>query len=148
MLTADARGVYLIAATPFAEDGALDLPGLDRLIDWYLARGVDGLTILGQLGEAPKLTYEESLTIARRVLARVQVAGRGRRLQPRICQPDAAHAGGHGRGAAGVMIAPPGTLRGDEAILGYCREVAGLLGRCPGSCRTSRWPADRRWAPT
>ena len=28
--------------------------GLDRLVDWYLARGVDGLTILGQLGEAPE----------------------------------------------------------------------------------------------
>ena len=86
MLTADARGVYLIAATPFAEDGALDLPGLDRLIDWYLARGVDGLTILGQLGEAPKLTDEESLAIARRVLARVAGPGRGRRVEPGLCR--------------------------------------------------------------
>jgi 4-hydroxy-tetrahydrodipicolinate synthase len=34
-------------------------------------------------------------------------------------------------GAAGVMIAPPGTLRGDEAVLGYCSEVAALLGPVP-----------------
>jgi 4-hydroxy-tetrahydrodipicolinate synthase len=38
MLTASTKGVYLIAATPFAEDGALDLAGLDQLVDWYLAR--------------------------------------------------------------------------------------------------------------
>jgi 4-hydroxy-tetrahydrodipicolinate synthase len=131
MLTTDARGVYLIAATPFAEDGALDLPGLDRLVDWYLARGVDGLTILGQLGEAPKLTSDESLTIARRVLARVQVPvvvgvtspGFASLMQLTRAVMDA--------GAAGVMVAPPGTLRGDEAILGYCREVAGLLQEIP-----------------
>jgi dihydrodipicolinate synthase/N-acetylneuraminate lyase len=34
MLTSDARGVYIIAATPFADGGELDLPGLDRLVDW------------------------------------------------------------------------------------------------------------------
>ena len=34
-------------------------------------------------------------------------------------------------GAAGVMVAPPGTLRGDDAILGYCREVGELLGPVP-----------------
>ena len=60
MLDTQATGVYLIAATPFTERGDLDLPGLDQLIDWYLDRGVDGLTILGQLGEAPKLTVDES----------------------------------------------------------------------------------------
>ena len=74
MLTREARGVFLIAATPFEPDGTLDLPGIDRLVEWYLERGVDGLTILGQLGEAPKLTHEESALVVRRVLARV--AGR------------------------------------------------------------------------
>ena len=34
-------------------------------------------------------------------------------------------------GAAGVMVAPPGTLRGDDAILGYCRQLAELLGQVP-----------------
>ena len=96
MLTADAAGVYLIAATPFAEDGALDLPGLDRLVDWYLDRGVDGLTILGQLGEAPKLTLEESLAIARRVLARVQVPVVVGVSSPGFASLIAAHAGRHG----------------------------------------------------
>ena len=34
-------------------------------------------------------------------------------------------------GAAGVMVAPPGTLRSDDAILGYCRDIAQLLGQVP-----------------
>ena len=34
-------------------------------------------------------------------------------------------------GAAGVMVAPPGTLRGDEAILGYCREATRHLAAIP-----------------
>ena len=39
------RGVYIIAATPFAEDGALDLESTDRMVDFYLSTGVTGMTI-------------------------------------------------------------------------------------------------------
>jgi 4-hydroxy-tetrahydrodipicolinate synthase len=133
MLTSDARGVYLIAATPFHEDGALDLPGLDRLLDWYLERGVDGLTILGQLGEAPKLTAEETLAVVRRVLAQVAqrvpvvvgVSSPGYASLIELARRAA------GEGAAGVMVAPPGALKGDEAVLGYCREVSARLADIP-----------------
>ena len=131
MLTASAAGVYLIAATPFAEDGALDLPGLDRLVDWYLDRGVDGLTILGQLGEAPKLTLDESLAIARRILARVKVPVVVGVSSPGFASLTQLTQAVMDAGAAGVMVAPPGTLRGDEAISGYCREVGELLGPVP-----------------
>src|SRR3546814_19491383 len=68
------RGVYVIAATPFAEDGALDLASTDSLVDFYLDCGVDGMTILGVMGEAPKLSPEESVGFLTRVLDRV--AGR------------------------------------------------------------------------
>ena len=131
MLTTSATGVYLIAATPFAENGALDLPGLDRLVDWYLDRGVDGLTILGQLGEAPKLTLDESLAIARRILARVKVPVVVGVSSPGFASLIHLTQAVMDAGAAGVMVAPPGTLRGDEAISGYCREVGELLGPVP-----------------
>ena len=32
----DTKGVFVIAATPFADDGALDLNSTDRLVDFYL----------------------------------------------------------------------------------------------------------------
>jgi 4-hydroxy-tetrahydrodipicolinate synthase len=133
MLTSDAKGVYIIAATPFVDGGELDLSGLDRLVDWYLERGVDGMTILGQLGEAPKLTHDESLAVARRVLARV-----GGRVPVVVGVSSPGHAtmaqltrAVVDAGAAGVMVAPPGTLKGDEAILGWCREATQFLGEVP-----------------
>lgn len=133
MLTNKARGVYIIAATPFREDGAIDLAGLDRLVDWYLGCGVHGMTILGQLGEAPKLTNEESVDVAGRVL---------RRIDGRVPVVVGVSAPGYAsmaqltrtvmdQGAAGVMVAPPGTLKGDDAILAYCREATDSLGGVP-----------------
>ena len=131
MLTNAAQGVYLIAATPFHEAGELDLESLDRLIDWYLGHGVDGLTILGQLGEAPKLTYDEALLVARRVLARVRVPVVVGVSSPGYASLRQLTAEVMDAGAAGVMIAPPGTLKGDDAILGYCRDVTDLMGPVP-----------------
>ncbi len=68
------EGVFIIAATPFASDGALDLDSTDRMVDFYLDCGVSGMTILGIMGEAPKLSGEESARFAKHVLDRV--AGR------------------------------------------------------------------------
>lgn len=67
-----ARGVFVISATPFAEDGGLDLESTDQLMDFYLGHGVDGVTLLGIMGEAPKLTQEESLAFVGRALKRLQ----------------------------------------------------------------------------
>ncbi len=59
LLDTSARGVFAITVTPFKEDGALDLDSTDKMVDFYLSHGVDGLTILGIMGEAPKLTAGE-----------------------------------------------------------------------------------------
>ena len=45
------RGVYPILATPFHDDESLDLGSFDRLIRFMARLGVDGVTILGVLGE-------------------------------------------------------------------------------------------------
>jgi 4-hydroxy-tetrahydrodipicolinate synthase len=129
-LDENAKGVFIIAATPFTETGALDLPSIDRMVEWYLERGVHGMTILGQMGEAPKLTAEESARFARRVLARVDdrvpvIVGVS---SPGFATMEAlSHAVLDG-GAAGMMVAPPATLKGDDAILGYCTHVSRLIG--------------------
>jgi len=125
-----ARGVFIIAATPFDQQGALDLASTDRLVEWYLERGVAGMTILGQMGEAPKLTSEESVAFARRVLARV--AGRVPVVvgvsSPGYAPLQALAAAAMDAGAAGVMVAAPGTLKGDEAVFGYYGDIARRLG--------------------
>jgi len=71
-LTESAKGVYIIAATPFTEEGALDLQSIDTLTDFYLGCGVHGFTLLGMMGEAHKLTADESLSVVNRVVGRAQ----------------------------------------------------------------------------
>jgi len=71
-LTTDAKGVYPIAPTPFFDDGSIDTSSIDRMMDFYLECGSTGITVLGQLGEAPKLEHAESLSVASQVIARAR----------------------------------------------------------------------------
>ena len=70
-LNEDARGVYIISATPFTETGELDLASADSLVEFYIEKGVTGMTILGMMGEAPKLAPDESVTFLNHMLKRV-----------------------------------------------------------------------------
>ena len=70
LLSSDARGVFPIAPTPFFDDGRIDTASIDRLVDFYRECGCTGLTVLGQLGEAPKLEHAESVDIAARAVPR------------------------------------------------------------------------------
>jgi 4-hydroxy-tetrahydrodipicolinate synthase len=133
LLDESAHGVYVIAATPFTDDGALDLSSTDRMVDFYLGRGADGLTILGIMGEAPKLTAEEALTFVRRVVARVKgrvpiVVGVS---SPGLASLKTLAVSAMDDGAAGVMAAAPSTLRTDDQIFSYFESVAETLGDIP-----------------
>ena len=70
MLNVDAKGVFPIAPTPFHPDGRIDEASLDRMIDHYVAAGADGCTILGIMGEAPKLDSDEALAFVSRCIRR------------------------------------------------------------------------------
>ena len=65
------EGIFIIAATPFCDNGSLDLVSTDSMIDFYLESGVSGITILGIMGEAPKLGDIESRDFASHVIQRV-----------------------------------------------------------------------------
>ncbi|WP_431857884.1 dihydrodipicolinate synthase family protein [Azospirillum sp.] len=133
LLDESAKGVFIIAVTPFTDGGDLDLASTDRMVDFYLERGVTGITVLGIMGEAPKLTAEESRTFVRRVLKRVNgriptvvgVSSPG--FAPMKELADAVM----DDGAAGVMVAPAGHLRSDDQIYGYYAGVAEALGKTP-----------------
>ncbi len=116
--------------TPFTDSGALDLPSTDRMVDFCLDSGVTGLTVLGIMGEATKLTAEESRTFVERVLARVAgrvpvaVGASAPGFAPMRELTDSVMA----LGAAGVMVAPPPTLRTDDQIAAYFEMVQETLG--------------------
>jgi 4-hydroxy-tetrahydrodipicolinate synthase len=125
-----AKGVYLIAVTPFAGDGSLDLASTDRMVDFYLECGVDGLTILGIMGEATKLSAEESRVFVKRVLDRVKgrvpvVVGAS---SPGFAPMRELSEAVMDMGASGVMVAPPSTVRTDDQIVSYFDMVTETLG--------------------
>ena len=120
-LTSDIKGVFPIAPTPFHDDGRVDDTSLDRMTDFFLACGVNGITMLGQLGEAPKLDQAESIAIVRRVVRRASVP-----IIVGVTAPGFAGMRSLAResmeaGAAGVMIAPPNTLRTDDQVVAALR---------------------------
>ncbi|WP_454677538.1 dihydrodipicolinate synthase family protein [Achromobacter marplatensis] len=128
-LTADAKGVFPIAPTPFFDDGAVDHASIDRMMDFYQSCGATGLTVLGQLGEAPKLDFAESLDIASQVIGK---AG-GMPIVVGVSAPGFASMRSLTRavmdlGAAGVMIAPPNTLRTDDQIVTYYHQAVEAIG--------------------
>ncbi|TAH68541.1 MAG: dihydrodipicolinate synthase family protein [Rhodopseudomonas palustris] len=128
-LSAAANGVFAIAPTPFHDDGRVDEASIDRLTDFYGEVGCDGVTVLGILGEAPKLDAAEAEIVAKRFIKRagklqviVGVSAPGfaaMRALARIAM-DA--------GAAGVMIAPPPSLRTDDQITTYFRQAEEAIG--------------------
>lgn len=123
-----AKGVYAIAATPFHTDGALDTKSIDRLTDFYLQSGVTGLTILGIMGEAPKLEPEESLAITRQVVSRAGVPVIVGVSSPGLAAMRSLACKAMDLGAAGVMIAPPPSLRTDDQITTYYAQAVEAIG--------------------
>lgn len=128
-LNAQASGVYTIAATPFHPDGRLDVESIDRMTDFYLKCGVTGMTILGIMGEAPKLEPEESLIVVNRVVKRagkvpvvVGVSAPGFAAMRSLAKASM------DAGAAGVMIAPIPSLRTDDQIVTYFAQAVEAIG--------------------
>jgi 4-hydroxy-tetrahydrodipicolinate synthase len=128
-LDATASGVFPIAPTPFHPDGRLDDASVDTLIAGYLKAGATGVTVLGIMGEAPKLEPDESIAIADRFIRGfgklpviVGVSSPGfaamRALSREVME----------KGAAGVMIAPVPSLRTDDQIIGYYRQAIEAIG--------------------
>lgn len=128
-LNEQAKGVYIIAATPFTDEGAVDLQSVDSLTDFYLSCGVHGFTLLGMMGEAHKLTADESISVVNRVIGRAQ----GRQVIVGV-----SHAGLENvrrlsheammAGASGVMVAPAPGLKGDDGLYNYYAQVFQALG--------------------
>ena len=119
-LDAHASGVFPIAPTAFDASGAIDFSSMDRLTDFYVAMGSTGITVLGQLGEAPKLSLSESVAITQAMIRRASAIPVvvGVSAPGFAAMKELSHAV-MDLGAAGVMIAPPNTLRTDDQILGY-----------------------------
>lgn len=129
LINSGTRGVFVIAVTPFDDKGAVDNNSIDRMVDFYYEKGADGLTVLGMMGEAPKLTQAESISVTKATLKRSS----GKPVVVGVSAPGLAAIGELTKvvmdlGAAGVMVAPPSVLRTDEQIAAYYRNVVETIG--------------------
>jgi 4-hydroxy-tetrahydrodipicolinate synthase len=124
----DAQGVYVIAPTPFHPDGSIDEGSIDRMTDFFVEKGMTGMTVLGQLGEAPKMAHEESVSIVKRVLRRVKIPVVVGVSAPGFAAMRALTQDVMALGATGVMIAPPNTLRTDDSIVQYYKQASEAIG--------------------
>ncbi len=58
-------GSLVAIATPMHPDGSLDYPGLQKLIDFHIAEGTDGIVVVGTTGESPTVSVEEHCELIR-----------------------------------------------------------------------------------
>jgi 4-hydroxy-tetrahydrodipicolinate synthase len=63
-------GSLVAIVTPMSADGTLDLPAWDRLLDFHLREGTDGIVVAGTTGESPVLSVAEVEELTRRAVAR------------------------------------------------------------------------------
>src|SRR3979411_516516 len=119
-LSPSTSGTFAIAPTPFHDDGRIDAASIDRMTDFYRETGCARVTVLGLMGEAPKLEPQEALDVASRMIKRagttpiiVGVSAPGFAAMRSLARSvmDA--------GAAGVMIAPVPSLRTDDQNGGH-----------------------------
>lgn len=123
------HGVCTIALTPFTENGDVDEEGIASLSSLYLDAGVHGITVLGIMGEAHKLSDAERTTVMqgylRAIDGRVAVIVGCSAPATRLAIERAREA--EGAGAAAIMVAPPNNVRNLDLVFEHYRHVAGSV---------------------
>jgi 4-hydroxy-tetrahydrodipicolinate synthase len=125
----DLHGVWVPLITPFAADGAVDAPAIERLVDEYLDAGVAGIVALGTTGESPALDHDEKQlvidTCARVCAARQAplIVGTGTNSTRTTVAATNALAGVRGVVAA-LVVVPYYVRPSEEGVIAHVRTVA------------------------
>lgn len=123
------QGVFPILPTPFHDDESLDLDSMTRVVRFMREAGVDGITVLGVLGEASRLNDSEREQVVAAAVAAahglpviVGASASGTRAARELARS------AQKLGAAAVMVAPHvEPVPNDERIVEYYRAVADAL---------------------
>ncbi len=127
------RGVFPVVPTIFKADGAVDVDGQLRAVDFMIDAGSQGLCILANFSEQFSLSDDERVLVMRRVLehvaGRVPIIVTTTHFSSRVCAQRSLQA--QQAGAAMVMVMPPyhgATVRvGEPAIHEFFRTVSDAL---------------------
>lgn len=123
-------GFVAIAVTPLTADGAIDFAGIGSLMDFYVNCGAAGVTLLGVMGEAHRMTDADAHDVVDATMD--AVAGRLPVIvgvsDPSLQRARALAEHAMDRGSVGVMVRPLAGLQGDRSIAAYFSQVAAALG--------------------
>ena len=125
------KGVFIISTTPFSKDGSIDFVSIDSLVEFYIDKGISGMTILGMMGEAHKIDTNEAEIFIKHVIKRVNYripdivgvsdAGLQKLVQLSKFSMES--------GCAGVMVAPISGLNTEKKLYDYYAQVFDALGK-------------------
>ena len=124
-------GVFVISTTPFSKDGSIDFVSIDSLVEFYIEKGVSGMTILGMMGEAHKIDTSEAENFIKYVIKRVNnripvivgVSNAGLQNLVHLSQFSMES------GCAGVMVAPSSGLNTEKKLYDFFELVFDALGK-------------------
>jgi 4-hydroxy-tetrahydrodipicolinate synthase len=120
-------GVFPIVVTPFHDDGSIDYPSLDNLVDHLLEQGAHGLGLFGNASEGYTLKASERAEMLKRIVKRVDgrvplVVSTGSTGTDTAVEQSV-----HARelGASALMVLPPYFLKPDgDGLMFYFDAVA------------------------
>jgi 4-hydroxy-tetrahydrodipicolinate synthase len=122
------KGIYAILPTPFDAQRKIDVDSLRALVDFEVKAGVNGITLLGILGEVHRLSEDEKRSVTKIVVEHVNgripvISGTGASgTDLAIMSSKEAER----LGVDALMIAPPRLLKpNDDAIYNYYSDLAG-----------------------
>ena len=121
------EGVYSVLPTPFTANGELDRDSLKKVIDLFVAAGVNGVTALGVTGEVARLDDDERKrvleTVVGHVNGRIGVVAGTTADGTRTCIAYSRHA--KASGATAVMVSPPRMPKlNTDAVLRHYHALA------------------------
>ena len=118
-------GIYPIVPTPFLDNGEIDFPSIERLVDFMAGKKVHGLAIMGALGEGHKLTEPERAQVVKTYRACLP-RGMGLVVGVRAQATDPARTmamSARDLGADAILLGPHGVQK-DMPLLEYYRQVS------------------------
>jgi 4-hydroxy-tetrahydrodipicolinate synthase len=131
-LRSDAKGVFSIVTTPFDMEDRLDLDAIGSLMEFYRTSGVNGVTLLGVMGEAPKMSSSETRALLREAIAHAGgmtvLVGLGAMGIAQFCELSKELMD---LGADGVMVNAPPNLKTDADGVSYFTNIGQGLGDIP-----------------
>jgi 4-hydroxy-tetrahydrodipicolinate synthase len=121
------EGVYSVLPTPFQPNGDLDEASLRRVVDLFIAAGVNGVTALGVTGEVARLDDGERQrvleVVVEQVNGRIGVVAGTTAEGTRTSIGHSRHA--RAAGATAVMVSPPRMLKlSSEAVVRHYKTLA------------------------